>query len=172
MGGATEMKRKTKSTKLPLVVGGYFAIPHQVTGSVAYRSLSSHAAKLLIDFGSYYRGNNNGDLSISFRILKKERGWKSSGTLDRAKKELIKYGLIVKTRQGGKNKCCLYGLTFWNLNKECALKMDISPTEKPTNNWKRFEPLPNIEESQERVKQRRGAELVNEIMSYAKEYSN
>jgi hypothetical protein len=166
------MTRKTKSKKLPLVVGGYFAIPHQVTGSIAYRSLSSHAAKLLIDFGSYYRGNNNGDLSISFRILKKERGWKSSGTLDRAKKELIKYGLIVKTRQGGKNKCCLYGLTFWKLNEECALKMDIPPTEKPTNNWKRFEPLPNIEESQERVKQRRGTEIVKEIMSYAKEYPN
>jgi hypothetical protein len=74
------MPKKVKVKKAPMVVGGYFAIPHQVTGSVAYRSLSSHAAKLLIDFGSYYRGNNNGDLSVSFKILKKERGWKSSGT--------------------------------------------------------------------------------------------
>ena len=166
------MIKKKKQKTFTDIEGGFFRLPHQVSGSIAYRSLSSHAAKLLIDLGSYYRGNNNGDLSAPFRIFKRERGWKSSGTLSRAIKALIKYGLIVKTRQGGKNKCCLYGFTFFKLNKECSLKMDIPPTESPTNNWKRFEPLPNIEESQERVKQRRGAELVKEIMSYAKEYPN
>ncbi len=106
------MNRKKKQKNFSVIEGGFFRLPHQVSGSIAYRSLSSHAAKLLIDLGSYFRGNNNGDLSASFKVLKKERGWKSSATLDRAKKELIKYGLIVKTRQGGKNKCCLYGFTF------------------------------------------------------------
>jgi hypothetical protein len=166
------MNRKKKQKNFSVIEGGFFRLPHQVSGSIAYRSLSSHAAKLLIDLGSYFRGNNNGDLSASFKVLKKERGWKSSATLDRAKKELIKYGLIVKTRQGGKNKCCLYGFTFFKLNKECSLKMDIPPTESPTNNWKRFEPLPNIEESQARVKNRAGVELVKGIMDYAKNYAN
>ena len=92
------MHKKIKVKKAPMVVGGYFAIPHQVTGSIAYRSLSSHAAKLLVDFGSYFRGNNNGDLSVPFRILKKERGWKSSGTLARAIKELIKYHQILNVQ--------------------------------------------------------------------------
>lgn len=166
-------KRKTKKKSgKPLGDAQFLALPHQVIRSVAYRSLSSHAAKLLIDLGVQYNGKNNGDLSAAFSVFKRDRGWRSSGTLSRAIKELIKYGLISKTRQGGKNQCSLYALSFRNIDS-CNGKLDVESTCSPRNEWKEFEPkqpLPivNIEESKKIAKGRLEKDIMKNIMEYAK----
>jgi hypothetical protein len=65
----------------------------------------------------------------------KKRGWKSSDQLNRAKKELLRSGLVVVSRQGGRNKASLYALTWFPIH-ECKDKLDIQPTIRAPNNWK------------------------------------
>jgi hypothetical protein len=132
---------KKKNTKLNFE-GGFFAIPHNVLNSIAYSKLSAYAVKLLIDIGSEYRGTNNGDLNATFNSLKK-KNWHSKGTLNNAIKELKEFGFIEVSRQGGRNKCSLYALTFRPVNI-CKGKLDIKHTDKPSNLWKNFEPIKSI----------------------------
>ena len=102
--------------------GSFLQVPHELLNSVAYLSLSPIAVKCLFDIYSEYKGSNNGDLSCTIKVMKK-RGWKSKSQLDKARKELLEKGFIVLTRQGGKNKCSLYAVTWKPIN-ECAGKLD------------------------------------------------
>lgn len=106
--------------------GGYVAIPHCVIRSHGYANLSAYAVKLLNDFLSQYYGTNNGDFQAAYSLMSK-RGWKSKGTLNRAIKELIESGFVEVSRQGGRNKCSLYAVTFYAID-ECKGKLDISAT--------------------------------------------
>ena len=128
------MARSREKAKGRKEAGGYFALPHAVLDSPNYCALSAHAVKLLNDLGSQLRGHNNGDLSATWRILQL-RGWRSRDTLTRALAELQHYGLIEKTRQGGKNLCCLYAFT-WRPIDECRGKLDVSATVVPSGLWK------------------------------------
>jgi hypothetical protein len=114
----------------PQFVGMYF----YVFKTPQYRSLSPYAVKLLLDIYFQYTGFNNGDLSATWKLMKKE-GWHSKGTLERAIKELLESGFIQKTRQGGRNQCCLYAITWKNID-ECKGKLDVKSTSTPSNLWK------------------------------------
>ena len=121
--------------------GGYLKLPHAVMESPNYRALSPHARMLLNDLGLQFRGANNGDLSAAWKILH-PRGWRSRDTLGRALAELLHYGLIEKTRQGGLNHCSLYALT-WLAIDECRNKLDVSATRVASGLWKTPQaPLP------------------------------
>ena len=54
----------------------------------------------------------------------RQRGWRSSSTLNRARQELVYYGFIELTRQGGLGCCSLYAIT-WEGIDHCNGK--ISP---------------------------------------------
>ena len=118
--------------------GGYFKLPHAVMESANYRALSPHARMLLNDLGLQFRGANNGDLSAAWKIMQ-PRGWRSRDTLGRALAELLHYGLIEKTRQGGLNHCSLYALT-WLAIDECRNKLDVSATRVASGLWKSPQP--------------------------------
>ena len=94
--------------------GSFFALPNAVLDSSNYRMLSAQAVKLLCDLGGQYRGTNNGDLSATWRLMH-ARGWKSRDTLGHALAELLHFGLIERTRQGGLHRCNLYALPGWPL---------------------------------------------------------
>lgn len=113
--------------------GGYFGIPHAVMESPNYRALSAHARMLLNDLGLQFRGANNGDLSAAWRVMQ-PRGWRSRDTLGRAQAELLHFGLIEKTRQGGMNVPNLFALT-WRSIDECHGKLDVAATQKPSRLW-------------------------------------
>ena len=127
------MKKKNKN------IESFLSLPHILLNSVAYSKLSAHAVKLLIDISAEFRGVNNGDLSATFNSLKK-KNWHSKGTLNKAIKELKEFGFIEVSRQGGRNKCSLYALTFRPINI-CKGKLDIKHTDKPSNLWKKHEPI-------------------------------
>jgi hypothetical protein len=92
--------------------GGFLSVPHTVLNSSAFTSLSSHAVKLLLDLGVQYRGHNNGDLSIAWKVMR-ARGWCSQTTLHKAKVEAIEKGFIFETRKGHRpNTCSLFALTW------------------------------------------------------------
>tara|TARA_B100000809_G_scaffold163972_1_gene161328 strand:+ start:523 stop:870 length:348 start_codon:yes stop_codon:yes gene_type:complete len=99
-----------------------------------FRTLSTRATKLLIDIAAQYRGSNNGDLCAPFRLMK-QRGWRSSDQLYKARDELLDRELIVVSRQGGRNRCTLYALTWLSVD-DCDGKLDINASGVPSHNWK------------------------------------
>jgi hypothetical protein len=112
-------------------------LPHHILGSPAYLSLDGWAVKLLVDITSQYHGYNNGDLAIAWTIMKL-KGWRSRATLNNARKKLLARGLIQLTRQGGRNRPSLYGIT-WQSIDECKGKLEIGPTDRPSNQWREYQ---------------------------------
>ena len=118
--------------------GSFLGIPHTVLNSEAYLSLGGWAVKLLVDIAEQYKGYNNGDLCAPYSIMK-SRGWNSPSTLDKAKKQLLKVGLLSITREGGKHRCSLYAITWHPIN-ECNGKLCVKATSHPSNDWKKYQP--------------------------------
>ena len=114
--------------------GSFIALPHNLLDSREYAALSAHARMLLIDLFAQYRGHNNGDYSAAWTLME-PRGWRSRETLGRALAQLLEAGFIVKTKQGGRNIPCLYGVT-WKGIDECDGKLDIKANPVPLNTWK------------------------------------
>lgn len=105
--------------------GAFITLPLSVLNGAAYLGVSAHARMLLLDLVAQYRGDNNGDLCAAFSMMK-QRGWKSTHTLQTAKLELIEVGLIVETRKGSRpSKASLYAVTWYAMD-DCGGKLDIS----------------------------------------------
>jgi len=91
---------------------GFVALPYSVLNSPLFVALSPHAIKLLIDVAAQYRGDNNGDLSVAWKLMK-PRGWRSEATLHKVKRELLDAGFLYETRKGLRpNVCSLFALTW------------------------------------------------------------
>lgn len=106
-----------------------------MTGTPSPASVLSHkAAHFLDDLTAQYNGSNNGNLSAAPGIMKLF-GWKSRGSIDEAITENIAYGFIERTRQGGRNQCSLYAIT-WQSIDDCQGKLDVPPTRVASNLWK------------------------------------
>jgi hypothetical protein len=112
----------------------FFGTPKVVMAHSNYIRLTSSASKLLNDLGYQFNGYNNGDLTAAFSVMKK-RGWASKATLWRALDCLLHYGMIIVTRQGGRNKTTLYALS-WRKIDECKGKLDIPETVAAPGTWK------------------------------------
>ncbi|KXS53950.1 MAG: hypothetical protein AWU57_1662 [Marinobacter sp. T13-3] len=109
---------------------GFLSIPHPVLESDAYKKLDAWTVKLLVDIAGQFRGANNGDLCATWSVMK-EKGWRSPATLSKALKQLLENGLIQLTRQGGRNQCSLYAITWRNID-DCKGKIDVRPTKAPS----------------------------------------
>ena len=113
--------------------GGYSGILRVVMDHPDYQNLSGNAVKLLNELARQYRGKNNGDLTMAFSLLK-DRGFKSKGTIERSRDELLDANLIIKTREGRFTNpggmCALYALT-WQSIDECGGKLEVNPTTTP-----------------------------------------
>lgn len=96
--------------------------------------LSHSAAHLLDNLISQFNGKNNGDFSAAPAIMKLY-GWSSHSSTGKALDELLAYGFIEQTRQGGRNKCSLYGVTWLSID-ECSGKLDVNETRVASNLWK------------------------------------
>jgi hypothetical protein len=120
--------------------GGFAPLPYAVMRSYSFTLLTAHAVKLLVDLLAQYRGNNNGDLSAAWTLMQL-RGWKSKDTLNKALRELRDGNWLEVTRQGGRHKATLYGLTFYAID-DCKGKLDVRATSSPRGTWKKNEPLP------------------------------
>ena len=119
----------------------FAGIPRAVMEQRKFRALGPHARMLLQELSYDYRGHNNGDLQITWKLMR-ERGFKSPSTLHRAKQDLLDVGLIMRTRTGGRNRCALYALTWLSID-ECrhrstgALKFDADIRPGPARmTWK------------------------------------
>lgn len=115
------------------VKGGFSGIPRVVMDHPDYINLSGNAVKLLNELARQYRGNNNGDLTVAYSLLK-HRGFGSKDTIKRARNQLVQANLIVCTREGRFINpgavCALYALS-WQPIDECNNKLDIKATVTP-----------------------------------------
>lgn len=111
----------------------FAGIPRVVMDNPDYINLSGNAIKLLNELARQYRGKNNGDLTVAYSLLK-HRGFNSKGMIARKKDELLKAGIIIKTREGRfinpGGTCDLFALS-WQSIDECDGKLEIKPTITP-----------------------------------------
>ena len=134
--------RKFKAAKDKREAGGFVPLPHAVIRSQSFSRLSAHAVKLLIELLAQYKGDNNGDLQMTWNTMSK-RGWASRDTLNKARNQLMETNFILVARQGGRHRCSLYAVTFYAID-ECKGKLDISATVAPPKTWRRYEPAPTL----------------------------
>jgi len=137
MSSRSQQMRRNKGR---MMTDSFVRIPHHVINHEHFRSLSTRATKLLIDLLAQYRGYNNGDLAATLKMML-ARGWNSSDQLQKAKNELIEKDVITVTRQGGRNKCSLYAVTWFQID-ECNGKLDVASTSTAPVNWKEGLPSP------------------------------
>jgi hypothetical protein len=131
---ARDKRSKVRAKGNGLENGTWAALPHAVVKSAAWKGLTANAKVLLIEMFIQYKGQNNGDLCAAPATMA-EFGWKGNSTLPKARQELEQAGLIVLTRQGGKNKPNLYGVTWRNID-ECGGKLEHPPTHAQLGYWK------------------------------------
>jgi hypothetical protein len=118
--------------------GGYSSLPHVVQESANWAQCSPMAIKLLMDLLSQFKGSNNGDLCAALRILK-PKGWTRGETISNALRELIHYGMIEMTRQGGLHRASLYAVT-WKPIDYCNGKLDVNATHVASRLWAQTKP--------------------------------
>ena len=117
----------------------FFAVARDVIEHPAFLRLSPHAKALLLDLGAQYRGDNNGDLSCAWKLMK-PRGWRSEATLHKAKHELLDGGFMFEARKGRRpNVCGLYALTWLFLDPNP--KHDCKPAAFERWAFRRGEPM-------------------------------
>ena len=119
--------------------GRFAGIPRKVTDHPDYIALSGNAVKLLVEAARQYNGHNNGKLCFvwSQMIL---RGWKSKGTLNRAKIELVTRTLIQVSKQGGlvngKGTPTFYALTWEPVDEINGFITEIKPSRLPSRSFR------------------------------------
>ena len=129
---------KRRKTKGRAEQGSFAGLPKAVIEKMQEK-LSASGYKLLIDLFEQYNGNNNGDLTLAWSVMKK-KGWKSKETLNNTRKELINQGFIELTRQGTlrPHSCSLYAVT-WRGIDECNGKLELNPTVKGSGTWRKVQ---------------------------------
>ena len=131
------MARTFSSSKGRRDYGRYYNVPHSLTDTLAYRSLSVCAFKLWHDLMLQYNGKNNGRIDAIFKRLESRNWKKKNGTFYRSLDELQEKGLIVKMRQGGtgamKKICSLYRFTHLATTSDNEIGLTQSG---PTNDYK------------------------------------
>lgn len=132
MANDAKRRRRQKGRRTE---GGYLGIPHYILRSPEFGALDPWALKLLIELAGSHNGRNNGDLSAAYSILSK-RGWNSPGTLSAAIGRLLEAGWIVRTRQGGRNRCALYAVTWWAIDACEGKWLEVREEAVPRHAWK------------------------------------
>lgn len=114
----------------------HIQIPHRILNDPQFIKLKQSAKGLMLDVLMQYNGKNNGDLQMTREYLMKQRGWRSAGTINTAKKALLKSGLVVETRssffgQSGKS-CCRFAIAW--LQSHYLDGVELTHAKPPT--WK------------------------------------
>jgi hypothetical protein len=118
--------------------GGFSSLPHIVQESANWAQCSPMAIKLLMDLLGQFKGSNNGDLCAALRILK-PKGWTRGETISNALRELIHYGMIEMTRQGGLHRASLFAVT-WKPIDHCNGKLEVKASNVASRLWAQTKP--------------------------------
>lgn len=119
--------------------GNAFIVPVQLLRHPNFARLSPFANKLVMDLARQFSGYNNGYLCAS-RSLMKDCGWTAPHTLGLAVQELEHYRIIIRSRQGGRNRATLHAFTWRRIDQKADKPLDLHPTMKPTDDWEEIQP--------------------------------
>ena len=124
------------------VSGSYTPLPHLVLDSVAFMGAGNTAKAILFELLRQHNGSNNGRFQLTAQWLAK-RGWRSPDVVLRARRELVKRGLIVQTRQGGLNHgASQYGVTWLPITNFVGL--DITARDYHPGAWRFMDQAPTL----------------------------
>jgi hypothetical protein len=112
----------------------FVMLQHRMLKHPAFMRLSARACKALLFLCSQYTGSNNGDLTIAWKVAKRA-GFTGNGNLRLATMELIEAGVVIQSRQGGRNRCSLFALAWQPIDHCGDGKLDILPTSVAPNDW-------------------------------------
>lgn len=132
------------------MTGKHFAqIPDEVLKSDAQKNLPNYAVRVLVAIAAQFRGNNNGDLAMTWAIAR-TYGIDSKKQLNASLVMLLEHGLIEKTRQGGKKPLgpCLYAVTWQPIN-DLRGKIEKGATTTASNAWATWSPAPQGDQSKQ-----------------------
>ena len=110
----------------------YSNIPKAVTACANYFKLTHEGKSLLLDAASLFNGKNNGDISLTYKMMH-PKGW-SKRKLEHARHELEHYRFINISRQGGRNIATLYSLAWINIHP-CGDKLQVPSTSDPARTY-------------------------------------
>lgn len=111
---------------------------HRVLESTNFITLTPKAVKLLMQVAAEYKGSNNGDFCVTWKLME-PKGWSSKSQLAEAREELLHYGFLELTRQGGRHKASLYAVTWESIDR-CKGKLDVPATKVASNLWQKQYP--------------------------------
>ena len=131
--------------------GAAFMVPYTLLRHSNLIRLSPHACKLLLDLSRQYTGYNNGYLSAAMAIMERV-GWRSEATIRDAVAELEHFRIITRTRQGGRNRCNLFGFTFRRIDEKPDKLLDVRASMTPSDAWK-AECVPDFQRQPRKKKQ-------------------
>jgi hypothetical protein len=139
-------KRYYRDGKAKRPPGAFVALPHIALRSEQWAALPPFAVKLLVDLLAQYDGNNNGDLTAAWTVMRTRR-WRSQDSLHKALRELESRGWIQRTRQGGRHVATLWALTMYALdddNAKVKAKLDIVPSDYCRGAWSQHPIAPPV----------------------------
>ncbi len=116
----------------------YALLPLSVIQSEAFCTLTAAGIRLLVVAASQYHGGNNGEIKLTAARVSKY-GFRSADTLNRAIKQLLVRGLLVRTRQGGlggKKLPSLYALGWLEIPRNPRLEIRTPVDAK--NAWRHW----------------------------------
>lgn len=145
------MARSRERAKGRREAGAFVPLPCSVLSHPNFWNLTSKARDCLLALLAQLRFKaggpvNNGDLCATWSVMQRY-GFRSKQTLEEAIKELLYYGFIQLTRQGGRHQPNLYAVAWWAIN-ECGGKLDCSETRVPSREW--ATPKPNWQSNRKR----------------------
>lgn len=116
----------------------FAAVPVEILRSEAYAALPDYAVRVLLAVAGQFRGQNNGNLSMSIRTAR-EHGIRSAWKVQAGLRLLLEVGLLELTRPGkyshGKGICALYAMTWRAINVTPNAFPPIDNERPAPNTW-------------------------------------
>lgn len=119
----TEQTRRGQSAAKTTTRHPYAAIEHRVIDSAAFVAMTFSARSLLLEMARQLTKDNNGHLQATYSYMQ-HHGF-SENTLSRAIAELIRQGMIYRTRSGGYQQgAAQYAVTWLPIRNRQELFLD------------------------------------------------
>jgi len=130
----------------------FVQIFHHVIDSAQFAALSGSAVKMLVDMARQFTGKNNGMFSLSNPDFHVRNRWRSNSKRERALRELLEAGFLIRTKLGGRGiGCDRFAITWWPVDEgnhhhvpeKVASRLWMTPSAPPIQVQEAREPAPS-----------------------------
>lgn len=132
---SSQLDRATNQVQLNT---SFAAIPRPLLRDPNFAQLKGNAVKLLLAMFSGYIGKNNGELIATYPVMK-TYGFNSKDSVSKALSELLKAGMIIRTRISDYRRPATYAVTWLPVNRPTArgpYDAGVLPTDTAQDLWR------------------------------------